>query len=122
MNDQQRRHSKTPSQRPHAAEHLEPDDLLRLGQCVRDLVARLGYGTHADPKDSTLFREAIDAAVYTLTLRQAARASLRQRYATRGFTPPESLPVAMEDLAQDIIHRTFADDAMTLPSEREQRA
>lgn len=111
-----------PSQRPHTAEHLAPADLLHPGEVVRDLVAHLGYGIAAGLLEAALCREAINAALSMLSSRQAVRASFRERDEAQGFTAPELSPIALHHLAQDIISRSSSAGAMTLPSEREQRA
>jgi len=90
----------------HPVENLSPEDVQCLGECMRDLVARLGYGSHAEPLEACLFREAIDIAVYMLTLQQGSRASLQEFREQRGYDPPEYLPITMEDLAQLIIVQT----------------
>ena len=87
----------------HPVQDLEPEDVQCLGECVRDLVARLGYGSHTEPLEAMLFREAIDAAVYILTGRQGMRASFKEFREQRGYGPPEYLPITMEELAQQII-------------------
>lgn len=89
----------------HPVEDLAPEDIQCLGECARDLVACLGYG-HADPLEASLFREAIDSAVYMLTLRQGSRTALKKFREQRGDAPPEYLPITMEDLAQLIIVQT----------------
>jgi tetratricopeptide (TPR) repeat protein len=92
-----------PSKSHHPVQDLEPEDIQCLGECVRDLVAHLGYGTHAGTLEAGLFREAIDSAVYILTGRQGMRASLQDFREQRGYGPPEYLPITMEELAQQII-------------------
>lgn len=87
----------------HPVQDLELEDIQCLGECVRDLVARLGYGSHTEPLEAMLFREAIDAAVYILTGRQGMRASFKEFREQRGYGPPEYLPITMEELAQQII-------------------
>lgn len=99
----------TSSKSYHPAQDLEREDVQCLGECVRDLVAHLGYGTRAGTMEAVLLREAIDAAVYILTLRQGSRASLKEFREQRGYDPPEYL-ISMEELAQDIVHRSFADE------------
>lgn len=101
---------KTPSTHHHPAQDLEPEDVACLGECVRDLVAHLGYGVHAGPLEAVVFREAIDAAVSILTLRQAGRASLKEFGEQRGDGPPQYPPITMAELAQDIISRSFASE------------
>jgi len=100
----------------HSAEDLEAEDLVRLGECVRDIVARLGYG-NGSSHEAILFREAVDEAMYLLTLRQGSRASRNELYAQRGFPPSKSPPLAMEDLAQDIINRSFARNEEARPTQ-----
>jgi len=87
----------------HPVQDLEPEDVQCLGECVRDLVAHLGYGSHNEPLEAMLFREAVDAAVYVLTGRQGMRASFKEFREQRGYGPPEYLPITMEELAQQII-------------------
>lgn len=87
----------------HPVQDLEPEDIQCLGECVRDLVACLGYGSHTEPLEAMLFREAIDAAVYILTGRQGMRASFKEFREQRGYDPPEYRSITMEELAQQII-------------------
>src|SRR2546429_1611547 len=87
----------------HPVQDLEPEDVQCLGECVRDLVACLGCGSHTEPLETVLFREAIDAAVYILTSRQGMRASFKEFREQRGYGPPEYSPITMEELAQQII-------------------
>lgn len=90
----------------HPVQDLEPEDLACLGACVRDLIARLGYGSQADSQEASLFREAVDTAVYMLTMRQGSRVSLKALREQQGDDPPEPLPITMMDLAQVIIAQT----------------
>jgi tetratricopeptide (TPR) repeat protein len=90
-------------QKRHPAQDLGPEEVQCLGECVRDLVACLGYGTHSDSLEAVLFREAVDMAVYILAGRQGARASLKAFREQRGYGPPEYLPISLEDLAEQII-------------------
>jgi hypothetical protein len=93
----------TPSKSHHPVQDLEPEDIQCLGECVRDLVAHLGYGTRVGTLETVLFREAIDSAIYILSGRQGMRASLKEFREQRGYGPPEYLPITMEELAQQII-------------------
>lgn len=97
---------KTPPIKHHPVQDLESEDIHHLGECVGDLVARLGYGAKSSPLEAVLFREAIDQAVYLLTLRQAGRASLTSFYKQRGYGPPEYSPISIEPLAQHTIFQT----------------
>ncbi len=99
----------TPSKSHHPVEDLEPEDIQCLGECVRDLVACLGYGgPAADPVEASLFREAVDIAVYQLTLRQGSRARWRAsgEQEPQEDDPSDSLPITMRDLAQVLIAQT----------------
>jgi tetratricopeptide (TPR) repeat protein len=90
----------------HPIQDLEPEDLRCLGECVRDLVACLGYGSSADPLQASLFCEAIDIITYMLTTRQGSRASLKTLREQYGDDPPEYHPITMMDLAQVMIAQT----------------
>ena len=59
--------------------------------------------------EAVLFHEAIFEAVYTLSLRQSMRSSLKETYEKRGMTLPESLPLEMSSLAQGILDQPFSD-------------
>jgi tetratricopeptide (TPR) repeat protein len=89
---------KTPPEQAHPAQNLEAEDLQCLGECVRDLVVRLGNET-----DPALFREAVDAAISLLTTRQRSRVSLKAYYAERGGYEPVSPPISLKELAEEII-------------------
>lgn len=93
----------------HPVQDLESEDVQCLGACVRDLVACLGYGgPAADPVEASLFREAVDIAVYQLTLRQGSRARWRAsgEQEPQEDDPSDSLPITMRDLAQVLIAQT----------------
>jgi hypothetical protein len=78
----------------HPVQDLEPEDIRCLGECVRDLVACLGYGNHAELQvEANLFREAIDVAIYMLTMRQGSRASFKAFREQQGYDQPEYLPI-----------------------------
>ena len=95
-------------------QNLETEDLQCLGECVRDLMMRLGYGTHADSLEALLFREVIDSAVYQLTLRQASRARFWEPRERKEFGPLEYLPIGMDDLAHLLIVRAYDSDRRSL--------
>ena len=86
----------------HPAEDLASEDIQCLGECVRDLVACLGYG-RAEPLEASLFREAVDIAVYQLTLRQGMRRAFRE---PGDDVSPAYFPIPLEDLAQILIAQT----------------
>lgn len=110
---------KTPSIKHHPVQDLESEDIHYLGECVGDLVACLGYGAKSSPLEAALFREAIDQAVYLLTLRQAGRTSLTAFHKERGYGPPEYSPISIESLAQ---HTIFQEDETPRASIQELRA
>jgi tetratricopeptide (TPR) repeat protein len=98
---------------------LDPDHLLRLGECVRDLIILLGYGYSASDLENRLFREAIAEAISILTSRQHMREFWRERQAN---ALPDVSPISMEYLAQTVIDRAFSDGISPPPPEQEQLA
>lgn len=86
----------------HPVEDLAPEDIQCLGECVRDLMACLGYG-HTNLQEAILFREVIDIVVYQLSLRQGMRRAFRQ---SGDDASPASFPIPLEDLAQILIAQT----------------
>jgi hypothetical protein len=94
---------------------LDPDHLLRLGECVRDLIVLLGY--KASDLEDRLFREVVAEAITILTSRQHMHEFWRERQAD---ALPEVLPIPMEYLAETVINRAFSDGISHPPPEQEQ--
>ncbi len=98
---------------------LDSDHLLRLGECVRDLIVLLGYGYDASDLENRLFREVEAEAITLLTSWQHMREFQRERQ-------PDALPevplVPMEYLAETVINRAFSDGISPPPPEKEQLA
>lgn len=87
----------------HPVEDLDSENIHCLGECVRDLIACLGYGSQADPLEASLFREVVDIAVYQLTLRQGMRRAFREPGDDTALT---SFSIPLGDLAQTLIAQT----------------
>ena len=98
---------------------LDPDHLLRLGECVRDLIVRLGYGYDASDLSNRLFREVVAEAFTTLTNRQQMREFRREHSAD---ALPDVSPISMEYLAQTVIDHTASHGISPPPREQEQLA
>jgi tetratricopeptide (TPR) repeat protein len=98
---------------------LDSDHLLRLGECIRDLIVLLGYGYSASDLENRLFREVVAEAITILTSRQHMREFRRERQAD---ALPDVLPISMEYLAETVINRAFSDGISPSPPEQEQLA
>jgi hypothetical protein len=83
---------------------LDSDHLLRLGECVRDLIVLLGY--EASDLEDRLFREVVAEAISILTSRQHMREFWQKRSSD---DLPEVSPISMEYLAETVINRAFSD-------------
>jgi len=94
---------------------------LRLGEWVRDVSLTLGAGYLTDPLEAMLFHEALTDAIDTLSARQSMREAMQKHSGYEDVSAP-ALPISLEDSAQQIIDRAFADDFSGPPPQAEQAA
>ncbi len=100
---------------------LGEGELLRLGEWVRDVSLTLGGGYLTDPMEAMLFHEALTDAIDMLSARQSMREAMQKHSGYEAVSAP-ALPINLEDSAQQIIDRAFADDFSDPPHEAEQAA
>lgn len=111
----------TPGQRSSPVATLGEGELLRLGEWVRDVSLTLGGGYLTDPMEAMLFHEALTDAIDTLAARQSMREVMQKHSGYEDISAP-ALPLSLEDSAQQIIDRAFADDFSSPPPQAEQVA
>src|SRR5229473_2333026 len=111
----------TPQHRSSPVATLGEGELLRLGEWVRDVSLTLGGGYLTDPMEAMLFHEALTDAIDTLSARQSMREAM-QKHSGYEDRSAQALPINLEDSAQQIIDRAFADDFSGPPPQAEQAA
>ncbi len=111
----------TPGHRSSPVATLGEGKLLRLGEWVRDVSLTLGAGYLTDPLEAMLFHEALTDAIDTLSARQSMREAMQKHSGYEDVSAP-ALPISLEDSAQQIIDRAFADDFSGPPPQAEQAA
>src|SRR5258708_26333006 len=88
---------------------------------MTDVSVTLGGGSLTDPLEAMLFHEALTDAIDMLSARQSMREAM-QRYSGNEAVSASALPISLEDSAQQLIDRAFADDFSGPPPETEQVA
>ncbi len=88
---------------------------------MTDVSLTLGGGSLTDPLEAMLFHEALTDAIDTLSARQSMREAMQKHSGYEDVSAP-TLPISLEDTAQQIIDRAFADDFSGPPPETEQTA
>jgi len=114
-------HGSTPGHQSSPVATLGEGELLRLGEWVRDVSLTLGGGSLIDPLEAMLFHEALTDAIDTLSARQSMREAMQKHSGYEDVSAP-ALPISLEDSAQQIIDRAFADDFSGPPPQAEQAA
>ena len=114
-------HGRTPKHRSSPVATLGEGELLRLGEWVRDVSLTLGGGSLTDPMEAMLFHEALTDAIDTLSARQSMREAMQKHSGYEDISAP-ALSISLEDSAQQIIDRAFADGFSGPPPEAERAA
>jgi hypothetical protein len=95
------------------APYLDQDHLLRLGECIHEMISRLGFGYQMPAEETLLFREATIEAIQILSSWQSMREWERRRTELSDAELPDVPHIRIEDLAQAIIDHGF--DSPTPP-------